>query len=174
MTPASQNETLTAVGRTTFLTALVNRLDRAKGADLILPILATALLATAPFLLLRNAWMMLHPYAVTVPDPGLSLLPALAGFVLVPVMQAVLLRFLLFCLGKYIPQPDVLALTVALLCGAMASAWPIEALSTVWVAYVIATCFLRLQARSLEQAYRVTMLILAAVNLLAYGITVAR
>lgn len=101
-------------------------------------------------------------------SPGLSISPLIAVPVLLvfqPAIVAVLMRFILWLLHRYIHEPIGLIVVGTFLWGAVNAHSPTWGTHVWWPFYVMAAGFLRLQARSLPRAYSVVILMQALVNL---------
>lgn len=101
-------------------------------------------------------------------SPGFSISPFVALpllLVFLPALAAVLMRFILWLLQRYIHEPVGLVIVGAFLWGAANTNSPTWGTHVVWPFYVMAAVFLRLQARSLQRAYAIVILMHALLNL---------
>lgn len=152
-----------------FLTRMVDELDTARGWGLGLPILKLVLLIGLPSTLI--GWLL----GLSWPGPAgpdifsRAAFAILGAILMTPALETVVMRLMFHFGARWIRSPADLNLVCALLWGYVHQQSPTWGLHAIWGFYVLGACFLRLQARSLDRAYYVVILIHALVNLIAYA-----
>jgi hypothetical protein len=143
----------------------IEDLDRASGRAIVVPLGKLTLLTVAPALAV--GWAVAgvqrgpeHPDFPVSPFVAVSVL-----LVFQPALAAVLLRFILWLLGRYVHEPVGLLVAGALLWGLLHVNSPTLGTHVVWPFYVIGAVFLRLQQRSLHRAYSFAIALHALFNL---------
>lgn len=153
-----------------FLAQRIDELDRARGAGLIVPVFRITLLTFIPAFLIG---LTVEKVAPGPEGPDIFSRPyraVLAALLIAPALETLIMRYLLAWVGRMIREPFALALVCALLWGVAHVQSPSWGLHAVWGFYVMNAVFLRLQARSLNRAYAVVILLHALFNAIAYGV----
>ena len=162
--------TASSAVRPALLAQWIGELDTARGWAVIPTVLKLTALAFVPAAAVGWSVEEVAP-GPEVPayfNSPFYAIPAL--LVVAPALETVLMRFLLAFVARYIRDAFSLNLVCALLWGLAHVNSPGWGAHAVWPFYVMGAVFLRLQARSLDRAYGIVILIHGLFNLTAYAI----